>query len=118
MRDDHVIASQKTKIPFEKTLEEERSYMELRDRNMISYREVIPKHSIRYAIYIHIVTSAGDLRSATDFSGKCIVTAMYTKCVYAALACTLQMKNTVMDSIEQSFPIKGATLEYDGNLRH
>jgi hypothetical protein len=118
MRDDHVITSQKTKIPFKKTLEEERRYMEFRYRNMISYREVIPNHSVRYAIYIHIVIAAGNLRSVTDSSGKCIVPAVYTKCVYAAQTYVLQMKNAVMDSIEESFPVKGTALECDGNLRH
>jgi hypothetical protein len=43
---------------------------------------------------------------------------MYAECINAALTGVLQMKDTVMDCIEQTFSVKGTALEYDGYLMH
>ena len=51
-------------------------------------------------------------------AGKRIVTAMHAVHINLALSCLEQMLDSVMDSIEESLPVKGTALEYDGQLHH
>ena len=43
---------------------------------------------------------------------------MNTKHIHFTLSSTGHMQNTVMDSIEESFPVERTALEYDGKLHH
>lgn len=92
--------------------------MQLCHQDMVRYGEIIPKHPVRYSIYIQFITSGGDFRRMSHFPGKCIVPAMNTVRIHTALSGVHKVENTVVNSIEQSLSIKWTTLKYDCYLTH
>ena len=59
-----------------------------------------------------------DTWSMTDLTCEGRIPAMDAICINAALSWSDQMYHTVMDSIEQSFPVERTTLKYDSGLKH
>ena len=84
---------------------------------MIYDREVIPEHLISHIIYSYLIDE-GYPRSMPDSTGECSIPAVDTICIDFAFTCRMQVSDTIMNSIEKSFPIERAAFEYYGNPNH
>jgi hypothetical protein len=87
--------------------------MKLMYKDMIRYREIIPEHIVFDAVYGNIIHERY-LRGVTQMTGQGCVAAVNAEYIYLAFPCLYKMLHTVMHSIEESFPVERAALEYDG----
>ena len=84
---------------------------------MVSNREVVPENPVIKILDRHFICILYD-GSMTYTSCKRSVTAVYAIYIDTAGTCRSQMLHTVVYGIEKPFPVKRATLEYDGYLKH
>ena len=117
MSQDAVISGQQSDGSGKKTSKEDRLTTKLIDQQMINDREIIPQHTIFYAIHLHLIYTR-DFRGMSYPASESRILTMDTIGIYLAFSGRQQMSDTLMHSVEKPLPVKRAAFKYDSYSIH